>query len=121
MADSDNRHRNLSLTGKVLGLMVFGLFLVLGLVGLVLPIIPGLLFLVLALYVLTRVSRRFAFIANRNSWVRKSFRRIGHVRTLPAMDLVRLSFWVTARGVVNGTAAAGRYVAGMFNNSLARK
>lgn len=113
MTESADRKHNIGLFAKSLGLMVFVLFLGLGLIGLVLPVIPGILFLLLALYVLTRISGRFASLANRNSWMRKSFRRVSHVRSLPAIDVVKLSFWVTARGIVNGVAAITRKVTGV--------
>ena len=110
MTDSADGKHNIGLLAKLLGLMLFALFLGLGLIGLVLPIIPGILFLLLAFYVLTRISRRAASVAHRNSWFRKSFRRLGHVRSLPAADLMKLSFWVTARGIINGAAAITRAV-----------
>jgi len=112
MTDSADRKHNLGFIAKLLGLGLFALFLFLGLVGLVLPIIPGILFLLLALYVLTRISKRFATLANRNSWIRKSFRRLAHLRTLPAVDVVKLSFWVTVRAIVNGAAAITRKITG---------
>jgi uncharacterized membrane protein YbaN (DUF454 family) len=110
MTDPASGKYDSSPLAKLLGLALFLVFFGLGLVGLVLPIIPGVVFLLLACYTLTRISRRFAFLANRNSWFRKSFRRLGHVRTLPAGDLAKLSFWVTARGIVNGAAAATRKI-----------
>jgi len=110
MTDSAEKKHSIGLLAKMLGLILFALFLGLGLIGLVLPIIPGILFLLLALYVLTRISRRFSSLANRNSWIRKSFRHLAHARTLPASDLVKLSFWVTVRGIVNGAAAITRKV-----------
>ena len=112
MTESDEQKHSIGPLAKLLGLMLFILFLGLGLVGLVLPIIPGILFLLLALYVLTRISRRFAFLANRNSLIKRSFRRLGHVRTLPAGDLIKLSFWMTARGIVNGVGAISRRITG---------
>ena len=95
--------------GKVAGLFLFFVFLALGLVGLVLPIIPGLLFLLLALYVLSRISNRFAFLVRRNSWFRRSLRRLSHVRTLPPSDWLRLGFWMTARGAVNAVSGITRF------------
>ncbi|MBT8147058.1 MAG: DUF454 family protein [Gammaproteobacteria bacterium] len=120
MSDSaDNKH-SIGPLAKLLGLGLFALFLGLGLIGLVLPIIPGIVFLLLALYVLTRISGRFASLANRHSWIRKSFRRLGHVRTLPAVDVIKLSFWVTARGIVNGAAAIARKISGAGATETAR-
>lgn len=112
MTDSAKKTHVVGPLAKLLGLGLFALFLGLGLIGLVLPIIPGIVFLLLALYVLTRISGRFASLANRNSLIRRSFRRLGHVRTLPAVDVVKLSFWVTARGIVNGAAAVARKITG---------
>ena len=112
MTDSTDRKHSAGPLAKLLGLGVFALLLGLGLIGLVLPIIPGIFFLLLALYVLTRISGRFASLANRNSWIRKSFRRLGHVRTLPAVDVIKLSFWVTARGIVKGAAMVAGKITG---------
>ncbi|MEZ5490718.1 MAG: DUF454 family protein [Gammaproteobacteria bacterium] len=109
MTTSDSRKEPLNPLYKLSGLALFLVLFGLGLIGLVLPVIPGLLFLLLALYVLTRLSRRFALIANRNSWLRRALRRVGHVRTLPPVDLLRLVFWVSARGAINLlTALTGR-------------
>ena len=101
MTTSDLQKDTLNPLHKALGLVLFLVLVGLGLLGLVLPVIPGLLFLLLALYVLTRLSRRFAFIANRNSWLRRALRRVAHARTLPPIDLLRLTFWVSARGALN--------------------
>lgn len=117
MTDHDHHTPITSLSGRLLGLLLFLMLLGLGLIGLVLPIIPGLLFLLLALYVLTRVSRRFAFMAHRNSWLRRAFRRLRHVRTLPATDLLRLLFWMTARGLVNGVGALWRQAGLLLSRS----
>jgi len=117
MTESHDRSVAVGPLGKALGLLAFFLLLGLGLVGLVLPILPGLLFLLLAVYVLSRVSRRFAFLVRRNSWLRRSFRHLSHLRGLPASDWLRLGFWVSVRGVVNGTAACAGWLGNLFGRS----
>ena len=106
-ASDQGTHRHTGPVARILGLVLVIFLLCLGLIGLVFPLLPGLLFLLLAIYVLSRVSRRFAFLAHRNSWLRRTFRRLGHVRSLPPLDLLRLGFWVTLRGAVNALATAG--------------
>lgn len=48
------RFRPLPLFYRVLGIILVVGFLLIGVVGLILPVIPGLVFLLLAVYVLTR-------------------------------------------------------------------
>jgi hypothetical protein len=77
MTDSVSRERYTGGLAKLLGLALFLVFLGLGLVGLILPVIPGIVFLLLACYVLTRISPRFAFLANRNSAIPGSGNHFG--------------------------------------------
>ena len=115
MTSHENAQSRPTLFGRFIGLILFVIFLGLGLIGLVLPIIPGLLFLLLALLMLSRVSRRFAFLVNRNSALRRALRRLRHAKTLAPVDLLRLSFWVTARGLLNGSAALARGVGALVS------
>lgn len=56
---------------KAILLLFVGLFLVLGLVGLLLPIIPGILFLALAFWLMTKVSGRSTYhLQNHYLWLR---------------------------------------------------
>lgn len=91
---------------KGLCLILVGIFVVLGLVGLVLPIIPGILFLFLAALLLAKVSSRFDALLNRNSEMRYWRRRWDTTNKLPMLQRLKLSFWVAARAVVNGVEAA---------------
>jgi uncharacterized membrane protein YbaN (DUF454 family) len=83
---------------------------VLGLVGLVLPIIPGVVFLALAAIIFAKVSTRFNFFLTTHSKYRrlKDFRR--SVTALSVPQRVRLSFWVAARTVVNSVESAVNFV-----------
>lgn len=81
--------------------VLISVFLVIGLLGLILPIIPGLLFLVLAVFLMTRVSRRAATYAHSQA---RYHRHMGHynaTRHLSAGDRLKYSFLIAARGTVN--------------------
>ena len=57
---------------KTLLVMGAGICLVLGVVGIILPVIPGLLFLAIAAFLISRVSRRAASYLNEHSgWQRQ--------------------------------------------------
>lgn len=94
--------RPLPLAYKVIGVVLIAIFLLIGLVGLILPIIPGLLFLFLALYVLTRVSRRASAYAHSQPWVSRQLHRMNAADSLSIGERVRLALLVVARGVVRG-------------------
>jgi len=80
-------------------------FAIVGLIGLILPIIPGIVFLLLALYLLTRVSRRAADVMHRQPWYRQRMRDFSAASQLSLTGKIRLSLLVLARGVANGIAA----------------
>ncbi len=102
---------------KALGLLLAGLFLLLGLLGLVLPIIPGILFLFLAAILLAKVSSRFDSLLNSNKEMRYWRRRWHTTNSLPLMQRVKLSFWVVAKAVVNGVEAAVNSLTGNRSKS----
>jgi len=96
------RFRPLPLVYRVLGLILVVGFLLIGLVGLILPIIPGIVFLLLAVYVLTRISRRAAAYAHNQPWFNRHLRQLNAVDTLSVGERFKLGFLVMARGVVSG-------------------
>ncbi len=99
-----------NLPGKFLvGLLVVALLL-LGLVGLVLPFIPGLLFLVVAAVL---VSRNFPSI---DAWLRRNRAFGRHMEwadtfyALPLTEKVQLGFWVCVKIAVDGLTIVGSAV-----------
>lgn len=72
------------------------ILLVLGLAGLVLPIIPGLLLLLLAAACFASVSPRLQRQLERNHTWREFQVRWRRGRHLPAFDRLKLMFWSTA-------------------------
>jgi len=91
----------------VLGVML----LMLGVVGLVIPVIPGVIFLVAAIYVFGKVSSRVRRWSHRHPVFRNAnaqFGRMGQVNVVDRLRVVSLMFvGVIVRGLdtVAGTAA----------------
>ena len=86
-------------------LVLVGLLTLIGLAGLILPIIPGILFLFLAALLLAKVSSRFDALLHRNENMKTWRRRWDTTNTLPLLKRVKLSFLLVARAVVNGVEA----------------
>jgi len=102
MHNFDEQSRTMPILLKVVLLGFIGLFVMIGLIDLILPIIPGILFLALAAWLLTKVSSRFAFHLNQNtSWNRmKRFLRSSSFLSIGQQ--VKLTLLVAARSVVDG-------------------
>ncbi|MDO8273638.1 MAG: DUF454 family protein [Gammaproteobacteria bacterium] len=99
---SRSRFRPLPLVYRVLGIILVVGFVLIGLVGLILPIIPGVVFLLLAVYVLTRISRRAAAYAHNQPWFNRHMRHLNAADSLSVGERCKLGFLVMARSVVNG-------------------
>lgn len=98
----------LPLYAKIIALVVIAGFVLIGIVGLILPIIPGVLFLFLAVLLLTRVSRRASAYAHSHPWFRKHLQSWRASAGLTWGQRARLSFWLAARTVVQGVGAGIR-------------
>jgi uncharacterized membrane protein YbaN (DUF454 family) len=82
----------------------FGLgicLLMLGLVGLVVPILPGILFLALAAVSFSAMSPKFQNRLQRHPTWRGWQRRWAGSRGLPLFHRFRLAFWLTAEATLN--------------------
>ena len=86
-------------------LVLVGLLTLIGLVGLILPIIPGILFLFLAALLLAKVSSRFDAMLHKNENMKTWRRRWDTSNSLPLPQRLKLSFLLVARAVVNGVEA----------------
>lgn len=106
---SDHPSQRMPVFVKALLLIVVAGFTVLGLIGLVLPIIPGVVFLALAALLLSRVSSRFHFHLNNSATWSKLKRHWRSIRYLSLGQQVRLSFWLTARSMLNGMASLFKF------------
>ena len=93
-------HRPVSFLHKCLGTVLFVILAFIGIAGLILPIIPGLVFLLLAVYVLTRVSRRVARYAHQQAWYTGSMGRMQSLSPLSMGERVKLGALLAARSLV---------------------
>jgi uncharacterized membrane protein YbaN (DUF454 family) len=93
--------REKSLAYKAVLIAAIAVCLVLGVIGLILPIIPGLLFLALAVMLASKLSTRIARWAGKLSLVKGWAKHSHAVKGLSPAQRLRLAFWVSARYAVN--------------------
>ncbi len=79
------------------------MFLVLGVVGLLIPILPGVLFLAGALYMLTRGSSRVKQLADDNPTLRNFQTRMDQVDAATVMEKVQVTSLMVIQGAAVGT------------------
>lgn len=102
--------RPLPLYAKAIALVLIAGFIIIGIIGLILPIIPGVLFLFLAALLLTRVSRRASTWAHNQPWFRTHLHSWQASSGLSWGQRARLSFWVAAKAVVQGIGAGSSFI-----------
>ena len=84
--------------------------LIVGLIGLVLPVIPGLVFLFAAILLLSRISPRLARWVKRKPEMNRLRIRFDAMGQLRWTERLRLSFWMVLGGIVRGTAVTGSLI-----------
>lgn len=87
---------------KVLYLTLGIMFLALGVVGLLIPIIPGVLFLAGAVYLLSRGSRRVKALADEHPKLRKLQRRMARLDAVSVIRRIQVAGLMTLEAVVIG-------------------
>lgn len=101
---------------KLLFWLAVAACLILGVVGLVLPIIPGLLFLAIAALMLA------PHIPALNDWLRRSplmnryMQDVEGLRSLETADQLKLGALLSMRMFIDGLKYAGNTIAGLFEN-----
>jgi uncharacterized membrane protein YbaN (DUF454 family) len=111
--------RPLPLYAKIIASVLIAGFVLLGLIGLILPVIPGLLFLFLAVLLATRMSRRVSSVAHNHPWFREHLRTWRASGSLSASNRTKLAFLLTARtllGIVRGGVGIIKSAARKFNS-----
>lgn len=106
MKEKNSENALMPMLYKGVCLVLVGLLTLIGLAGLILPIIPGILFLFLAALLLAKVSSRFDALLHKNENMRTWRRRWDTTSALPLLQRVKLSFLLVARAVVNGVETA---------------
>lgn len=106
-------------SAKLVAVIVVPVLLVLGIAGLVLPILPGLLFLALAAWAITKV------FPPAERWLRRSPRLGGALDAtdrfaeLPLDAKLRLTLLLAARGLARGVAAVAALGGRVFGSGIA--
>ncbi|MFT4886607.1 MAG: uncharacterized membrane protein YbaN (DUF454 family) [Pseudohongiellaceae bacterium] len=86
---------------KTVLIMLIGACLVLGVIGLILPVLPGILFLFIGAMLLSKLSTRFAGLLKQSTWAQKWKRRAGSFRQLNNGHKLKLSFLMAAKSLVD--------------------
>lgn len=86
---------------KTMLIAVIGICLILGVIGLILPVIPGILFLLIGAVLLSKLSTRFAGYLKQNTWAQKWQRRGNSFRQLNNGHKLKLSFLMAAKSLVD--------------------
>ena len=87
---------------KILYLTLGIFFLALGLVGLIIPIFPGIIFLAVAVYLLSRGSRRVSEYADRHPDLSRLQRRMRRLDAATLLQRMQVFALLTLAAVVKG-------------------
>jgi uncharacterized membrane protein YbaN (DUF454 family) len=93
-----------SLSTKLIACGVIVVCLLIGLAGLILPLIPGLLFIAIAAFVAAKVSPRFAAMLRQNPTVRRYLDRSDGFAALPLAKKVELAALLGVKMLIDGVA-----------------
>ncbi|MFT5210918.1 MAG: uncharacterized membrane protein YbaN (DUF454 family) [Flavobacterium sp.] len=79
-------HKPLALPHKVIYLVIAAICIMLGVAGLILPIIPGFLFMLGAVYCLSKVSHRFKNWADQQAILRDLQKKVSRINTVDVLS-----------------------------------
>ncbi len=108
---------------RKLAYLTLGLICVLlGIIGLLVPVIPGILFLAVAIYLGCKASRRVSRYVDGNPQFREQRRRIDGFARLGAADRLKLAGWMlldttvhALQGIATGVERLARYAGRRFS------
>jgi len=106
-------------SAKLIAAILLPVLLVLGIVGLVLPIVPGLLFLALAAWATAKMFPSAERWFRRSSAVGGLLDATDRFAELPIGAKARLSLLLAARTVLRGVAAIAAFGNRLFNSGVA--
>ena len=105
------RRRRDGLHKKVIFAVLAVFCIVLGLIGLIIPIIPGLIFLFVAAMLLSSVSTRFDAWVNNQPGMQTAKKRWGSFSQLDWTDRARLSAWMALDATLQTASGVRRAIA----------
>ncbi|MCB1692834.1 MAG: DUF454 family protein [Pseudomonadales bacterium] len=100
-----SRTRQLGKVTKAIYLIVGVMFLMLGMLGFILPVIPGLLFIVLAVYLFSKVSLRVRRFSERSPVMVEMHSRLDRSSHLPILARIKLVSLMAVEMTVRAMAA----------------
>jgi uncharacterized membrane protein YbaN (DUF454 family) len=93
-----------NLTTKLIACAVIVACLLLGLVGLILPLIPGLLFIVIAIFVAAKLSPRFAATVRENDTLRGYLDQADRIAGVPLAQKIQVVGLLLLKMLIDGVA-----------------
>ena len=93
-----------NLTTKLIACAVIVACLLLGLVGLILPLIPGLLFIVIAIFVAAKLSPRFAATVRENDTLRGYLDQADRIAGVPLTQKIQVVGLLLLKMLIDGVA-----------------
>ncbi|HEY8520002.1 MAG TPA: DUF454 family protein [Gammaproteobacteria bacterium] len=104
------RHSNLATPGKIVALLVASALVVVGVAGLVLPIIPGLLFLGIAAYVAARHFPALDARLRQRRVLGQHLNVADRLRYASLSAKVRVAGWLCVKMLMDGLALVAAFV-----------
>jgi uncharacterized membrane protein YbaN (DUF454 family) len=93
-----------NLTTKLIACAVIVACLFLGLAGLILPLIPGLLFIAIALFVAAKLSPRFATVVRENDTLRGYLDQADRIAGVPLAQKIQVIGLLFVKMLIDGVA-----------------
>lgn len=103
--------RPLPWIAKVVSLLLIAVCLIMGVVGVLLPIIPGVLFFFIAALLCTRVSQRAYHYAHANAWYRRHLDSWHRSNRLPVLSRLKIAGLLAIRSVADAIVSLGKMLA----------
>lgn len=94
---------------KIIYTTIAVVFLMIGLAGLLVPVIPGILFLLGAVLLMAKVSSRVHHWSEGQAWVRGSHIRLIQMQGLQPLSKIKFALLLGAQSVVSGIQKAAAF------------
>lgn len=104
---TNTRYIPAGMTGKVIYSLIAAVLILIGIAGLVVPVIPGILFLIGAVMVLSKVSSRVHHWSEGQVWMRGARIRMIQMQGLHPVAKVRFVLLLGVKSVVSGISKLG--------------
>jgi uncharacterized membrane protein YbaN (DUF454 family) len=98
-------NKSLSMHHKVIYLVIAVVCIMIGIVGLIIPIIPGVLFLVAAIFLMGKVSTRVKQWSDQQPLIQKIQNRLHRLQGASALNQMKVVALMSLESLVSGLAA----------------